>query len=209
MGGIKGGELVIASHNPGKVREIEDLLRPCGVSVLSAAGLGLAEPVEDGDSFAANALIKARAVALESGRPSLADDSGLVVAALDGAPGIHSARWAGPEKDFATAMQKIEDALGQKGVGAADDDLDTRRAYFVCVMAMAWPGGASGSVTFEGRVHGHVVWPPRGDNGFGYDPIFMPEGWKITFGEMEAAEKHLISHRTNAFAKMVATCFGS
>ncbi len=206
---IKGGELVIASHNPGKVREIEDLLRPLGVSVVSAAGLGLAEPVEDGDTFEANALIKARAVASESGRPALADDSGLVVAALGGAPGIHSARWAGPEKDFAAAMQKIEDALGQKGVGADDDDLDTRRAYFVCVMALAWPGGVSGSVTFEGRVHGNIIWPPRGDNGFGYDPIFMPEGRKITFGEMEPDEKHLISHRTNAFAKMVSACFGN
>ncbi len=204
---LKGGELVIASHNPGKVREIDELLRPCGVNVLSAAGLGLAEPVEDGDTFEANALIKARAVASESGRPALADDSGLVVAALDGAPGIYSARWAGPEKDFAAAMQKIEDALGQKGVGV--DDLDTRRAYFVCVMALAWPGEASRSVTFEGRVHGHIAWPPRGDNGFGYDPIFIPEGRKITFGEMEAAEKHKISHRTNAFAKMVSTCFGN
>ncbi len=204
---LKGGELVIASHNPGKVREIEGLLRPCGVSVLAAAGLGLAEPVEDGDTFEANALIKARVVAEASGRPALADDSGLVVAALDGAPGIYSARWAGPEKDFAAAMQKIEDALGQKGIGAGDRD--ARRAHFVCVMALAWPEGIGGSVTFEGRVHGHVVWPSRGDNGFGYDPIFMPEGRKITFGEMEPAEKHLISHRTNAFAKMVATCFGN
>ncbi len=202
---LKGGELVIASHNPGKVREIDDLLRPLGVAVLAAAGLGLAEPVEDGDTFEANALIKARAAATASGRTALADDSGLVVAALDGAPGIYSARWAGPEKDFAAAMRKVEDALVQKGIGA--ENRDRRRAHFVCAMALAWPDGQS--FTFEGRVDGHIVWPPRGDNGFGYDPIFMHEGRKITFGEMEPAEKHLISHRANAFTKMVGACFES
>lgn len=209
ISGLKGGELVIASHNPGKVREIDELLRPFGVTILAAAELGLAEPVEDGDTFAANALIKARAVAKESGRPALADDSGLVAAALDGAPGIYSARWAGAEKDFAAAMQKIEDALGQKGIGT--DDQDGRRAHFVCVMALVWPDGPGSpggeTLTFEGRVHGHLVWPPRGDNGFGYDPVFVPDGRKITFGEMAPAEKHLISHRTNAFAKMTAACF--
>jgi XTP/dITP diphosphohydrolase len=205
---LKGGELVIASHNPGKVREIDELLRPFGVTVLAAAGLGLAEPVEDGETFAANALIKARAAARGSGRPALADDSGLVVAALDGAPGIYSARWAGPEKDFTAAMQKIETALGRKGIGAGDRD--GRRAHFVCVMALAWPGGPGGeTLTFEGRVHGHIIWPPRGDNGFGYDPVFIPDGRKITFGEMEPAEKHKISHRANAFAKMTAACFES
>lgn len=189
-------ELVIASHNPGKVREIDELLAPFGVAVASAADFGLPEPVEDGATFEANALIKARAAAAGAGRPALADDSGLCVAALGGEPGIYSARWAGPEKDFALAMRKVEAALG----GAAD-----RRAAFVCVLALAWPGGEA--AVFEGRVEGSLVFPPRGARGFGYDPIFLPEGGRLTFGEMEPAAKHAVSHRARAFAKLVAAVF--
>jgi len=190
--------LVIASHNPGKVREIADLLAPFGVEVVSAAALDLPEPVEDGDSFAANAAIKARAAARASGLPALADDSGLAVEALGGAPGIHSARWAGPEKDFAAAMAAVEAKLA----GQTD-----RRAHFACVLALAWPDGHLES--FEGRVDGALVWPPRGDKGFGYDPIFAADGYDVTFGEMDPAKKHTLSHRADAFAKLVAACFDS
>ncbi len=157
-------KLVVASHNPGKVREISHLLSAYKVDVVSAGELGLAEPIEDGDSFVANAELKARASAQGAGIPALADDSGLVVPALGGQPGIYSARWAGAEKDFGVAMARINDELG-------DND---RAAYFVCVMSLAWPDGQVES--FEGRVHGNLVWPPRGANGFGYDPIFVPDG---------------------------------
>jgi XTP/dITP diphosphohydrolase len=189
-------KLVIASHNPGKVREIADLLSPFGVDVVSAATLDLPEPVEDGDSFEANAAIKAHAAAEAAGLPALADDSGLAVKALGGEPGIHSARWAGPEKDFMLAMKKVE--AGLKGQ-------ENRRAHFACVLALAWPDGHLES--FEGRVDGTLVWPPRGDKGFGYDPMFVADGYDVTFGEMDQAKKHTISHRANAFAKLVAACF--
>jgi len=199
---FKDAKLVIASHNPGKVREIADLLAPFGVDVVSAAALGLPEPVEDGDSFTANAAIKAHAAAAASGLPALADDSGLVVDALGGAPGIHSARWAGPGKDFAAAMAEVEAGLdGKTGPNGKVD----RRAHFACVLALAWPDGHLEA--FAGRVDGTLVWPPRGDKGFGYDPMFVADGHDITFGEMDPAEKHTISHRADAFAKLVAACF--
>ena len=185
--------LVIASHNPGKVREIGDLLRPFGIETVGAAALGLVEPEETGTTFAENAALKARAAARAAKLPALADDSGLAVSALDGAPGIYSARWAWPKKDFAIAMQKVEDALKGKS---------DRRAAFVAALALAWPDGRCD--VFEGRVEGTLIWPPRGEKGFGYDPIFVPAGHTITFGEMEPAKKHTMSHRAKAFAKLVA-----
>jgi XTP/dITP diphosphohydrolase len=193
--------LVIATHNPGKLREIQDLLEPFGVDVTSAGELGLPEPVEDGDSFKDNALIKARAAAQASGLPALADDSGLAVEALGGAPGIHSARWAGPEKDFAVAMERVWELVLES---------EDRRAHFVCALALAWPptdtdGGHE--EVFEGRVDGTIIWPPTGDKGFGYDPIFQPEGYFITFGEMAPEAKHKISHRAHAFEQLVGACF--
>ncbi len=191
-----GDRLVIATHNPGKLVEIRELLAPFGIAVAGAGALGLAEPEETGDSFEANAALKAHAAASASGLPALADDSGVVVPALGGAPGIHSARWAGPEKDFRRAMALVEERLG------ADPD---RRAAFVAVLALAWPDGHLES--FRGEVHGHLVFPPRGDRGFGYDPIFIPEGGVLTFGEMEPAAKHAIGHRAAAFKQLVAACF--
>ena len=188
--------LVIASHNPGKVREIADLLAPHAVTVSSAAELGLPEPEETGATFEQNARLKSDAAAALSGRPALADDSGLVVSALDGAPGIHSARWAGPDRDFHSAMERVARELGN----ATD-----RGAWFSCVLALGWPDGHS--ETFEGRVTGVLVWPPRGDRGFGYDPIFVPDGHDETFGEMAPAAKHAISHRADAFRQLIATCF--
>ena len=193
-----GDKLVIASHNPGKVREIGDLIRPFGVAVVAASELGLAEPVEDGATFRENAIIKAKAATAASGLPALADDSGLAVAALNGAPGIYSARWAGPDKDFAAAMVQVQRALGD----AAD-----RSASFVCPLTLAWPDGHV--ETFEGRIEGVLVWPPHGEKGFGYDPMFQPDGHDITFGDMEPAEKHRMSHRARAFADLVAACFAS
>jgi XTP/dITP diphosphohydrolase len=193
----EGGRLVVASHNPGKVREIGDLLRPFGFQAIAAAELGLPEPEETGSSFAENAALKARAAALAARLPALADDSGLVVPALEGAPGIYSARWAGPRKDFAIAMERVQDELG-----ASPD----RRAHFVCALALGWPDGHV--EVFEGRVDGTLVWPPRGSRGFGYDPMFLPEGGVQTFGEMDPAAKHRISHRARAFAKLMAACFG-
>lgn len=189
------GTLVIASHNPGKVREIAALVAPHGLDVVSAASLGLAEPEETGVTFRDNARLKACAAATAAGLPALADDSGLCVAALDGAPGIHSARWAGPDKDFARAMRRIEDLLA----GRSD-----RRAHFVCALALAWPDGHC--ETFEGFVHGEIVWPPRGGHGFGYDPIFVACGHALTFGEMAPEDKHAISHRAEAFARLIAAC---
>jgi XTP/dITP diphosphohydrolase len=193
---FSGDRLVIASHNPGKVREIAELLAPFAVAVVSAGELGLPEPEETGATFAENAALKARAAATAAGLPALADDSGLVVPALDGAPGIYSARWAGPEKDFRIAMQRVETALA----GKAD-----RRAYFACALAIAWPDGHV--EPFEDDVHGRLVWPPRGDRGFGYDPMFRADGHDETFGEMEPAAKHRISHRARAFRLLVDTCF--
>ncbi|NQU56133.1 MAG: RdgB/HAM1 family non-canonical purine NTP pyrophosphatase [Rhodospirillales bacterium] len=192
-----GGKLVIASHNPGKVREIGDLLAPFGAEVISAGALGLPEPDEDGLTFIANAEIKARAAAVAANLPALADDSGLAVDALGGEPGIYSARWAGPDKDFSLAMRKVEQALENK----AD-----RSAHFACALTLCWPDGHCES--FEGQVQGEMVWPPRGDKGFGYDPTFVARTMDITFAEMQPAAKHAISHRAEAFRKLVAACFG-
>jgi XTP/dITP diphosphohydrolase len=193
-----GSRLVIASHNPGKAREIAELLAPYGVEVISAAVLDLPEPEEIATTFIGNAELKARAAATRSGLPALADDSGLVVHALDGAPGIYSARWAGPDKDFSVAMARVQHELEARN--AAD-----RRAHFLAALSLCWPDGHCES--FEGRVDGTLVWPPRGGKGFGYDPMFVPEGHDVTFGEMEPAAKHAISHRADAFRKLTAACF--
>jgi XTP/dITP diphosphohydrolase len=193
-----GDRLVIASHNRGKIREIEALMAPFGIAVVSADALGLAEPEETGATFEDNAALKARAAARGALLPALADDSGLVVPALGGDPGIYSARWAGPGKDFAVAMRRVEDGLTGKG---------NRLAHFVAVLALGWPDGHV--ELFRGEVHGTLVWPPRGDKGFGYDPIFVPSGRDLTFGEMDQDEKHRISHRAVAFGKLVAACFGA
>ncbi len=195
-------KLVIASHNPGKMREIDELLAPFGTSVISAGALGLPEPVEDGATFIANAEIKARAAAEGAGLPALADDSGLVVPALGGQPGIYSARWAGEAKDFGVAMEKVWREL----------DGGDPAAYFACALSLCWPetDHAAGHIeTFEGTVHGELVWPTRGDKGFGYDPMFVPQGFDITFGEFEPSDKHAISHRADAFGKLVAACFSA
>lgn len=204
---LHSGRLVLASHNPGKVREIAELLEPFDVTVVSAADLGLAEPAETGTTFADNAMIKANAAAIASGLPALADDSGLVVPALDGAPGIYSARWAGGDKTFMTAMERIRRELAAHG-GARQSD---PRAYFVCSLALCWPAitfqTAAVCRTFDGRVDGHLEWPPRGTRGFGYDPIFVADGQTQTFGEMDPAVKHAMSHRADAFHKLVAACF--
>jgi len=193
------GRLVIASHNAGKVREIERLLGPFGMKPVSAATLGLPEPEETGTTFAANAELKARAAADLSGLPALADDSGLCVEALHLEPGIFSARWAGPDRDFGLAMRLVEDHLEQ-----ADPDAG-RDAHFICALSLCWPDGHV--ETFEGRVDGTVVWPPRGNRGFGYDPMFQPHGHAETFGEMAPEAKHAISHRADAFRKLVAASF--
>ncbi len=192
-----GDRLVVASHNPGKVREIEALLAPYGAAVVSAAALDLPEPPETGATFAANARIKAVAAAAAAGLPALADDSGLEVAALDGAPGIYSARWAGEDKDFGYAMARVERELQERGA----DTPEARRANFTCALTIAWPDAIH--ATFAGKVFGRPVWPPRGGEGFGYDPIFLPDGHAQTFGEMEPAEKHAISHRARAFEAFV------
>ncbi len=192
---LQENRLVIASHNPGKLREIADLVAPYGIEAVSAAALGLAEPEETGRTFRANAELKALAAAKGAGLPALADDSGLVVTALGGAPGIHSARWAGPDRDFTRAMAQVQEELGQS---------EDRSAYFLCALALAWPDGHV--ETFEGRVDGILVWPPRGTRGFGYDPVFLPDGENLTFGEMEPARKHAMSHRARAFARLVAAC---
>jgi XTP/dITP diphosphohydrolase len=189
----RGETLVIASHNPGKVREIRELLAPFALTIKGADELGLPEPEETGATFVDNALLKARASSQTSGHMALADDSGLVVHALDGAPGIYSARWAGPNKDFAFAMARVERELESKG--ARDFS-----AKFVCVLALAKPDGETR--TFEGEVHGHLVFPPRGDKGFGYDPIFLADGMSETFGEIAPATKHGMSHRARAFKNL-------
>ena len=188
--------LIIASHNSGKVREIGELLDPWSVEVVSAAELDLPEPEETGLTFAANAKLKADAAALAAKLPALADDSGLSVNALDGSPGIYSARWGGPEKDFDVAMARVNAEMGD----AAD-----RRAQFVCALALTWPDGHS--EIFEGTVDGTLVWPPRGDRGFGYDPMFLGEGDTGTYGEIEPMEKHAKSHRAVAFRKLIDACF--
>jgi XTP/dITP diphosphohydrolase len=190
----RGSQLVVASHNSGKVREIKALLGPHGIEAISAGALGLPEPEENGLTFAANAQIKALASAKGSKHAALADDSGLCVEALDGAPGIYSARWAGPTKDFRIAMTRIHDELRHKG-------LVTSASKFVCVLCIALPSGES--QIFEGEVHGHLTFPPRGDHGFGYDPIFIADGMEQTFAEIDPAQKHAMSHRARAFEKLL------
>jgi XTP/dITP diphosphohydrolase len=192
-----GGKLVLASHNAGKLREIEALLRPLRIEVVPAGDLGLPEPEETAPDFAGNARIKARAAATASGLPALSDDSGFCVAGLNGAPGVHSARWAGPSKDFGEAMATVHQRLG---------DTADRRAWFIAALCLAWPDGHA--ETFLGRIDGTVVWPPRGDKGFGYDPMFVPAGAQQTFGELEPRDKHAVSHRARAFAQVLASCFG-
>jgi XTP/dITP diphosphohydrolase len=201
------GILVIATHNSGKLREISDLVTPYGVEARSAAALGLGDVEETGTTFSANARIKAMAAAGASGLPALADDSGLVVDALGGAPGVYSARWAGADRDFNRAMQKVEDELRARGALSAD----SRKAHFACALCVAWPDGHVEE--FEGRIDGTIVWPPRGSAGFGYDPMFLPVGFHRTFGEMTAAEKHGLdkpggglSHRARAFRKLAPAC---
>jgi XTP/dITP diphosphohydrolase len=191
-----GDRLVVATHNKGKLVEIAELLSPFGVTVLGAAALGLPEPEETGTTFEANAELKALGAATAKGIAALADDSGLVVPALDGAPGIYSARWAGAERDFAHAMAQVERELAGKR---------DRRAHFVAALSLAWPDGHS--ETFRGEVHGTLIWPPRGNRGFGYDPMFVPDGETLSFGEMAPAKKHAMSHRAGAFRKLVAACF--
>jgi XTP/dITP diphosphohydrolase len=193
---LSGATLVVASHNAGKVREIGDLLAPLGVQARSAKELGLAEPEETGDTFDANARLKAEAARDAANMMALADDSGLEVAALGGAPGIYSARWAGDGRDFGAAMARAERELS--GIPGA-----SRRARFVCALAVAYPDGRPTEV-FEGTVDGTLTFPPRGNKGFGYDPIFTPDGHDTTFGEMEPDAKHAISHRARAFAKLLA-----
>jgi XTP/dITP diphosphohydrolase len=189
-----GTKLVVATHNPGKARELAEILEN-RFPLVTAGELGLSEPDETEATFAGNALLKARAAAEASGLPALADDSGLSVAALDGQPGIYSARWAGPGRDFGVAMAKVEERLEE--TGSAD-----RAAWFTCALALAWPGGPA--VVVEGRVDGTLSFPPRGDKGFGYDPIFVPEGHAETFGELDPKAKDGMSHRARAFAKLKA-----
>jgi len=201
------GQLVIATHNPGKLAEMRELLAPYGIKAVSAGELGLDEPDETGDSFRANAQIKAVAAAKSSQLPAFADDSGLAVDALDGAPGIFSARWAGPNKDFAAAMAQVERLLQERGATMPPQ----RRAHFVSALCVAWPDGHLEEV--EAKVEGTLVWPPRGTAGFGYDPAFLPDGHARTFGEMTSIEKHGLpplglglSHRARAFVKLAEIC---
>jgi XTP/dITP diphosphohydrolase len=194
--------LVLASHNPGKLAELRALLAPLGVAITSSRELGLPEPAETGRTFAANARLKAHAAARASGLPALADDSGLEVHGLGGAPGVQSARWAGPERDFAGAMARVRDELSLRFGAFARAD---RRAAFVAVLCLAWPDGHQELA--EGRVEGELVDPPRGSGGFGYDPMFVPEGHGQTFGEMAPADKHRLSHRARALRRLLAMCF--
>jgi XTP/dITP diphosphohydrolase len=203
------GRLVVATHNPGKLREMRELLEPFHVEAIAAGLLGLAEPAETGASFRDNARIKAEAAARASGLAAFADDSGLVVDALDGAPGIHSARWAGEAKNFRHAMEKVEGMLRERDAF----DATQRRAHFVSALCVAWPDGHVEE--FEAAVDGTLVWPPRGDKGFGYDPMFLPDGHALTFGEMSSADKHGLpprgrglSHRARAFLKLAEACLG-
>jgi len=204
------GRLVIATHNPGKLREMRELLAPFGVEAVAAGDLGLDEPEETGTSFRDNARIKAAAAARDAQLPAFSDDSGLVVHALGGAPGIHSARWAGPDKNFARAMGEIDTRLRDLGATAPPD----RTAHFISALCVAWPDGHREE--FEGRVDGVLVWPPRGEQGFGYDPMFLPAGHDRTFGEMPSEEKHGLpprgrglSHRARAFRKLAEACLGN
>jgi len=204
---ILTGPIIIATHNPGKLAEMRDLLAPYGIAAQSAGELKLAEPEETGTSFAQNARIKAMAAAKATGKPAFADDSGLVVDALGGEPGIHSARWAGPDKDFRFAMNRIQTLLMERGAKKPEQ----RRAHFIAALCLAWPDGHVEE--FEGRVDGVAVWPPRGDAGFGYDPLFRPDGFDRTFGQMSAQEKHGLppdgkglSHRARAFVMLADAC---
>jgi len=201
------GRTVLATHNPGKLIEMRDLLAPYGVAVVSAAELQLPEPDEVGASFAENARLKARAATEGARLPAVADDSGLVVTALDGAPGIRSARWAGPDRNFGSAMERIETLLQKAGALAAAQ----RRAHFISALCVAWPDGHLEE--FEGRVDGTLIWPPRGRHGFGYDPMFLPDGYARTFGEMSGDEKQALppngsglSHRARAFLQLAQAC---
>lgn len=201
----RGMKLVVASHNKGKVWEINELLAPYGLDAVSVGELGLAEPAETETTFQGNARIKAVAAATGSGLPSLADDSGLEIEILDGAPGVYSADWAGPSKDFGLAMKKVGDAVAARGGWPASDSAAAGpRANFISVLCLAWPDGDC--AFFEGKVYGHLVWPPRGGNGFGYDPMFVPDGDTRTYGEMEPAEKYAGSHRTRAFEAFKRDC---
>ena len=197
-----GDSLVVATHNQGKLREFRDLFDPLGVAVASSGELGVAEPEETGETFEENARLKAVVTAAETGRFALADDSGLAIEALGGAPGIYSARWAGEPRDFYRAMSEVESRLQAVGAVAPEQ----RRAKFVCMLCLANPEGAV--QFFEGTVPGHLVWPPRGTKGFGYDPIFVPDGYDVTFGEMDPDRKHAISHRARAFAAFRAAVLG-
>jgi XTP/dITP diphosphohydrolase len=190
-----GGRLVLASHNPGKLAEIADLVRPFAQDVVSSGAFGLPEPVEDAPDFVGNARIKALAAARATGLPALADDSGFCAGALDGRPGVHSARWAGPGKDFAAAMARVHREIGPVG---------DRAAWFIAALCLGWPDGHT--ETFVGRVDGIAIFPPRGTLGFGYDPMFVPTGATETFGEMEPEAKHAVSHRARAFAQLIAEC---
>ena len=204
---LSSDHLAIATHNPGKLAEMRELLAPYGIAATSAGELALGEPDETGTTFTENARIKATAAAAAAQLPALADDSGLVVEALDGAPGVHSARWAGPDRDFHRAMETIEEQLRARDATMPE----RRRAHFVSALCLAWPDGHTEQ--FEARVAGTLVWPPRGDRGFGYDPMFLPDGQQRTFGEMASEEKHGLpprgkglSHRARAFIKLAEAC---
>jgi XTP/dITP diphosphohydrolase len=204
---LSSDTLVIATHNSGKLAEMRELLAPYGIAAISAGELGLPEPEENGMTFRDNARIKAGAAAKAAGIPALADDSGLVVEALDGAPGIHSARWAGPDRNFRRAMETIEEKLRAQGATTPGG----RRAHFVSALCLAWPDGHAEE--FEARVAGTLIWPPRGERGFGYDPMFLPDGQQCTFGEMSSEQKHGLpprgqglSHRARAFMKLAEAC---
>jgi XTP/dITP diphosphohydrolase len=194
---LPGSKLVLASHNQGKLLELTELLGPFKIEVVSAGVLGLPEPDETAPDFAGNARIKALAAATTTGLPAFSDDSGFCSAALNGSPGVFSARWAGPEKDFSRAMALVHERAG---------DSPDRRAWFVAALCLAWPDQRT--ETYVGRVNGTMVWPPRGEHGFGYDPMFLPEGGSETFGEMAPAAKHAVSHRARAFAQVMVSCFG-
>jgi XTP/dITP diphosphohydrolase len=194
----RGMQIVVATHNEGKVRELGELLAPLGIETVSAGALGLPEPEETGASFAANARLKAEAASSASGMTAIADDSGLEVAALGGEPGIHSARWGGPTKNFGVAMERVNRALETSGSG-------DRRANFICALALAGPDAET--KIFTGKVYGALVWPPRGKRGFGYDPIFVPDGESETFGEMDPHRKNAMSHRQKAFDQLLQACW--
>lgn len=195
---LPGNKLVLASHNQGKLAELAELLNPYRIEIVSAGSLGLPEPEESAPDFVGNAQIKALAAATATGLPAFSDDSGFCAAALGGAPGVFSARWAGPEKDFAAAMARVHERAG---------DTADKRVWFVAALCLGWPDGHT--QTYVGRVNGTMVWPPRGSNGFGYDPMFLPEGGSETFGEMAPDAKHKVSHRARAFAQVMRSCFAA